>query len=78
MKVIVFPNKYKLLFKRDVIEFPAIVDGKNVVCRLNLEEMNREFHCGTPGTFEDEFLRLRPEIEERAKMLIELKQADSE
>ena len=76
---ITFPDKHKYVFDREVIEFSAVVDGKTVVpCRITLEEMSREFGCGKPGTFEDDFRRLRPQIEERAKQEIQSKLTDDE
>jgi hypothetical protein len=64
-----FPQKHKLVFEIDVIEFPALVDGKPTTCRITIEEMQREFDVRglNPGTFESEFLRLRPEIENQAR-----------
>jgi hypothetical protein len=79
MSEIVFPLNHTCLFDRDIIEFPAIVDGKTIGCRITLEEMIREFMRNTsPGTFEEHFLLLRPEIEERAKKQILAKGTKSE
>ena len=66
---IAFPQNHKLVFDRDVIEFPAVVDGKPTTCRITMEELGREFSPSglNPATFETEFLRLRPEIEARAR-----------
>src|SRR5438874_3878118 len=66
---ITFPQNHKLVFETDVIEFPAIVDGKRTTCRITIEELGREFPVSdlNPGTFESEFLRLRAEIEKQAQ-----------
>ena len=78
MSDIVFPSTH-ILLGNDIIEFPAIVDGKAVKCRITLEEMGREFMRGTsPKTFEEHFRMLRPEIEERAKKLILEKGTESQ
>ena len=78
MGEIIFPDKHKVLSGPDTIEFPAVVDGKTIKCRITLEEMIRDFARGRLDTFEDEFLRLRPQIEERAKQRIQAKRADTE
>jgi hypothetical protein len=76
MREIVFPQKQKVL-DTDIIEFPASVGGKLVTCRITVEEMLREFQRGTnPATFEEHFLALRPQIEERARRLIQAKWKD--
>jgi Protein of unknown function (DUF1488) len=77
MEEIVFPKKHTYLFDRDVIEFPCVVDGKTIVCRITLEEMLREFARGNPATFEDDFRDLRPQIEERAKRRVMAKLDDA-
>jgi hypothetical protein len=77
MSEITFPSNQSCLFDRDVIEFPAIVDGKIIKCRITLEELIREWPCGaSPKTFERHFLTLRPQIEERAKQQILAKGAE--
>lgn len=79
MNEIVFPQHHTFLFDRDVIEFPAVVDGNTVKCRITLEEVIREFMRGTsPQTFEEHFRMLRPEIEERAKKQILAKRAEGQ
>jgi hypothetical protein len=78
MEEIVFPQRHTVLFERDMIEFPAVVDGRTIMCRITLEEMIREFERGSPETFEDDFLNLRPQIEERARERIRSKGASSE
>ena len=66
---ITFPQNHSRVFEADVIEFPAVVDGTPTSCRITIEEMAREFPVRdlNPGTFESEFLRLRPSIEEQAR-----------
>ncbi len=79
MSELTFPSNHSYLFDRDVIEFPAIVDGKTIKCRITLEELIREWPCGAnPKTFEQHFLRLRPQIEERAKQEILAKGTESQ
>lgn len=71
MSEIVFPARHVHRADREMIEFPAIVDGKTVVCQITLTEMSYELSPEvSPKTFETEFLRLRPTIEERAKKQI--------
>jgi hypothetical protein len=71
MSEISFPPTEAHLFESDIIEFPAIVDGKTIKCRITLEEIIREFKRGTsPKTLEEHFRMLRPQIEERAKRQI--------
>ncbi len=63
-----FPEKHWVHEERDVVTFPAIVDGKGVTCTITAEEMERM--TGTvvmPGTMGDVFTRLRPEIENRTR-----------
>lgn len=71
MAHIEFPKTHTLVSERDLIEFPAIVDGETITCRITLEEMQRQFARGNPETFEDEFLHLRPHIEEEATATIQ-------
>jgi hypothetical protein len=71
MSEISFPNEHTYNSERAAIDFPALVDGKPVECSITLDEMMREFGCGNPGTFENSFRRLRPQIEERAKRQLE-------
>jgi uncharacterized protein DUF1488 len=66
---ITFPQNHSRVFETDVIEFPAIVDGKPTSCRITIEELGREFPVQdlNPATFESEFLRLRSEVEKQAR-----------
>jgi hypothetical protein len=71
MSEISFPPTHNHLLETDIIEFPAVVDGKAITCRITLEELSREFMRGTtPASFEEHFEMLRPEIEERARKRI--------
>jgi Protein of unknown function (DUF1488) len=79
MSEVSFPSTHKHLFERAMIEFPAVVDGKAITCRITLEEMIREFKRGTtPASFEEHFRMLRPEIEERARKEILAKGKESQ
>ena len=79
MNEVSFPSTHNHLFDRDVIEFPAVVDGKAMVtCRITLEEMMQFMPGTTPASLEDIFQMLRPGIEERARNLILAKRKDSQ
>ena len=78
MKKIVFPDEHKKVPGIDRIDFPAIVDGKTIMCRIALEEIASEFGRCTPLTFEDDFRRWRPQIEELMKEKIQRKESDKE
>jgi len=65
---ITFPLNHNLLRNSDRIEFEAIVNGKAIPCRITVEELIREYHCrASPSNFEERFLELRPQIQERAR-----------
>ncbi len=73
MPEITFPHMQNVPFEVDVVTFPAIVDGKKIVCRITQEEIEREFNSGMviqPGQLEAAFLRFRSQIEDRAKQQI--------
>lgn len=79
MKEIIFPDQHEYLLERDMIEFPAVVGGNTIACRITLEEIAREFGVHVrPDTFEERFRQFRPQIEERAKDQIRTKQTDDE
>jgi len=79
MSEIVFPPRHTCLDGKDVIEFPSVVDGRTIPCRITPEEMVREFRRGTtPKTFEEHFRMLRPEGEERATKQILAKETEGQ
>ena len=80
MSEITFPQRHaKSPDGADIIEFPAVVDGETISCRITLEELNREFLNRTsPKTFEEHFLMLRPQVEERARRLILAKRGEGQ
>ena len=69
MAEVKFLNTYKDVFNPEAVEFYAIVDGKQVPCRITPDEIDREFHCHDSNYVAD-FLALRPQIEERAKRML--------
>lgn len=79
MSEIVFSQRYVYRPDKEIIEFPAIVDGKTVVNQITMAEMSYELSPDVNAkTFEEEFLRLRPTIDERAKKQILAKQAEKQ
>lgn len=64
MTPITFMRGYRILPDPLRVEVQALMRGFTVPCVMTLTEMQREFACGTPETFEAEFRRLRPRIEE--------------
>ena len=47
-----------LLFEKDEIEFPDVVDGGNIVCMILYEIMMEEYECGMEKTFEENLFKL--------------------
>ena len=71
MVEIIFPQTYNHQFATDVVTFPADIDGERMTRQITLEEMSRAFLCRVrPSTFEEEFLKWRPKIEERERRKI--------
>jgi len=75
-----FLSTYQYLHEKEMIEFHAVIDDKEVIpCHITLEEMMREFMRGTtPTSFKEHFEMLRPEIEERARKQILAKRKESQ
>ena len=73
MSEIAFTKEHVVASDADIIFFWASRDGKKIKCKISMEELGREFLSGRvvpPDQFEEEFLRLRPQIEARAKEMI--------
>jgi hypothetical protein len=70
MPEITFHDGHKFLFEIDVIEFWAISNGTVVRCKITLDEMCEFARSVTSETTEAEFLRHRPQIEERSRRII--------
>jgi hypothetical protein len=76
MSEIVFRDGHRYLFQIDTIEFWAHADGREICCKITLEEMMRDFAGAVDSqTLEDEFVRHRPQIEERARRIIRERQS---
>jgi len=65
-----FPREQLLTFDNDGVDFPAIVDGRRVLCRISPEALDDHFNAKREGTLHA-FLRHRSEIEAKARELIE-------
>lgn len=70
MREISFPDQHELVFDRDLIRFPPVVDGKRTMCSITLEEMCREICPADPSTFEKNFRERRPAVERYATQKI--------
>ncbi len=65
-----FPREQQLIFDNSGVEFPAIVDGRRIPCRISREALDDHFDAEREGTLHA-FLRHRGEIEAKARELIE-------
>lgn len=67
---ILFPRVQQLTFDNAGVEFPAIVDGRRVPCKISREALDDHFKAETEGPLHA-FLKHRSEIEAKARELIE-------
>ena len=67
---ILFPRDQQLTFDNSGVDFPAIVDGRRVVCKISREALDDHFKADIEGPLHA-FLKHRSEIETKAKELLE-------
>ena len=67
---ILFPREQQLTFDNDGVDFPAIVDGRRVPCKILCEALANHFKAEREGMLRS-FLKHRSEIEAKARELIE-------
>ena len=65
-----FPREQQLTFDNGGVDFPAIVDGRRVPCKVSREALDDHFKAETEGTLHA-FLKHRSEIEAKARELIQ-------
>ena len=65
-----FPREQQLTFDNSGVDFPAIVDGRRIPCRISREALDDHFNAEREGTLHA-FLRHRSEVEVKARELIE-------
>ena len=65
-----FPREQQLAFDNSGVDFPAIVDGRRIPCKISAEALNDHFSAEKEGLLHA-FLRHRSEIEAKARELIE-------
>ena len=67
---ILFPREQQLTFDNGGVDFPAIVDGRRVPCKISGKALDNHFKAETEGMLRS-FLKHRSEIEAKARELIE-------
>ena len=65
-----FAREQQLTFDNSGVDFPAIVDGRRILCKISAEALDDHFSAEKEGTLHA-FLRHRSEIEAKARELIE-------
>jgi hypothetical protein len=65
-----FPREQQLTFDSSGVDFPAIVDGRRVPCKISREALDDHFKAEAEGPLHA-FLRHRSEIAAKARQLIE-------
>ena len=70
MMQISFPREQQLAFDNVGVDFPAIVDGRRIPCKISREALEDHFNAEREGTLHA-FLRHRSEVEAKARELIE-------
>jgi hypothetical protein len=67
---ILFPRDQQLTFDNSGVDFPAIVDGRQVPCKISREALDNHFKAEIEGALHA-FLKHRSAIEAKARELIE-------
>jgi hypothetical protein len=65
-----FPREQQLTFDNSGVDFPAIVDGRRIQCKISREPLDDHFNAEREGTLHA-FLRHHSEVEAKASGLIE-------
>jgi hypothetical protein len=71
MSEVTFSDRYEHDIVTERISFTAILEGESIPCEIAPEEITRKFgRRSTSKTFEDDFLRLRPQIQDQVRKRI--------